>query len=63
LRLWSIVAHSPPTVKVRRVSSHVSDHVAEYYNNAFDEASAAGVIVNAPGDTPGIDFALSPVSE
>lgn len=45
------------------VQASVSDHVAEYYNNAFDEASAAGVRVDAPGDTPGIDFALSPVSE
>jgi hypothetical protein len=40
----------------------VSDHVAEYYDNAPDEASATEVTVNAPNDTPGIDFALSPVS-
>jgi hypothetical protein len=46
-----------------KVQATVSDHVAEYYNNAFDEASATAVTVNAPDDTPGIDFALSPVSE
>ena len=46
-----------------RVQATVSDHVAEYYNNALDEASATVVTVNAPNDTPGIDFALSPVSE
>jgi len=46
-----------------RVQTTVSDHVAEYYNNAPDEASATEVTVGAPGDTPGIDFALSPVFE
>jgi hypothetical protein len=46
-----------------KVQATVSDHVAEYYNNALDEASATEVTVNAPNDTPGIDFALSPVSE
>ena len=46
-----------------KVQASVSDHVAEYYNNAPDEASATEVTVNAPNDTPGIDFALSPVSE
>lgn len=45
-----------------RVQATVSDHVAEYYDNVPDEASATEVEVNAPGDTPGIDFALSRVS-
>ena len=46
-----------------KVQVTVSNHVAEYYNNAPDEASATEVTVNAPNNTPGIDFALSPVSE
>jgi hypothetical protein len=45
-----------------RVQATVSDHVAQYYNNAPDEASATEVRVNAPGDTPGIDFLLSRAS-
>ena len=45
-----------------KVQATVSDHVAEYYNNAPDQASAAEVGVNAPADTPGIDFLLSRVS-
>jgi photosystem II stability/assembly factor-like uncharacterized protein/tRNA A-37 threonylcarbamoyl transferase component Bud32 len=45
-----------------KVQATVSDHVAEYYNNAPDEASATEVGVNAPGDTSGIDFLLSRVS-
>ena len=43
-----------------RVQATVSDHVAEYYSNAPDEASATEVQVNVPGDTPDIDFALNP---
>jgi len=46
-----------------RVQAAVSDHVAEYYNNAPDEASATEVTVNAPNDAPDIDFALNPISE
>ena len=46
-----------------RVQATVSDHVAQYYSNAPDEASATEVTVSAPNDTPGIDFTLSPVSE
>jgi hypothetical protein len=46
-----------------KVQATVSDHVAQYYDNAPDEASATAVTVNAPNDTPGIDFALSPVTE
>ncbi|TEU14550.1 MAG: hypothetical protein E3J21_15520 [Anaerolineales bacterium] len=45
-----------------KVQATVSDHVPEYYDNAPEEASATEVIVNAPNDTPGIDFRLSPVS-
>jgi hypothetical protein len=45
-----------------RVQATVSDHAAEYYNDVPDEASATEVGVNAPGDTPGIDFTLSRVS-
>lgn len=45
-----------------RVQATVSGHVAEYYNDAPDEASATEVSVNAPGDTPGIDFLLSRAS-
>ena len=46
-----------------KVQATVSDHVAEYYDNAPDEASATEVRVNAPDDTPGIDFLLSRASE
>jgi hypothetical protein len=46
-----------------KVQVTVSDHVAQYYNDAPDEASAMEVRVNAPGDTPDIDFLLSRVSE
>jgi hypothetical protein len=46
-----------------KVQATLSDHVAQYYNNAPDAASATEVGVNAPGDTPGIDFHLSRISE
>ena len=46
-----------------KVQATVSDHVPQYYDNTPDEASATEVTVNAPSDTPGIDFALSPASE
>jgi hypothetical protein len=46
-----------------KIQATVSDHVPEYYDNAPDEASATEVTVNAPNDTPDIDFTLSPVSE
>jgi hypothetical protein len=46
-----------------KVQATVSGRLAEYYSDAPDEASATEVTVNAPNDTPGIDFALSPVSE
>ena len=46
-----------------KVQATVSDHIAQYYNSAPDEASATQVRVNAPGDTPGIDFLLGRVSE
>lgn len=45
-----------------KVQATLSDHVAEYYNSALNEASATEVGVNAPGDTPGIDFLLRRVS-
>jgi hypothetical protein len=44
------------------VQATVSGHAAEYYHDASDEASAAVVRVDAPGDTSGIDFSLSRVS-
>jgi hypothetical protein len=34
-----------------------------FYSRAADEASATEVTVNAPNDTPGIDFAFSPVAQ
>jgi hypothetical protein len=46
-----------------RVQAAVSDYVAQYYDNTPDEASATEVTVNARNDTPGVDFALSPVSD
>ena len=46
-----------------RVQATVSGHIAEYYNDVPDDASATEVEVNAPDDTPGVDFTLSPVSE
>jgi hypothetical protein len=46
-----------------KIQTTVSDHVPEYYDNAPDEGSATEVTVNAPNDTPSIDFTLSPVSE
>jgi hypothetical protein len=46
-----------------RVQVTASGHASQFYSYAADEASATEVIVNAPNDTPGIDFALSPVSE
>jgi len=42
-----------------RVQAAVSDHLAEYFDNASDESSAREVAVAAPGDTPNIDFSLS----
>jgi hypothetical protein len=46
-----------------KAQATVSGRLAEYYNDAPDEASATEVTVNAPNDTPGIDFTLSPVSQ
>jgi len=46
-----------------QVQATVSDHVTQYYDNTPDEASASEVTVNAPDDTSGVDFALSPASE
>lgn len=41
------------------VQAAVSGHVAVYYADALETASAVEVVVDAPGDTPGIDFSLS----
>jgi len=41
------------------VQATVSGHVAVYYADALEAASAVEVIVDAPGDTPGIDFSLN----
>ena len=46
-----------------RVQVTASGHVSQFYSDVADEALATEVIVNAPNDTPSIDFALSPVSE
>lgn len=46
-----------------KVQVTVSDHVAQYYNNAPDKASATEVKVNAPADVPGVDFRLSRASQ
>jgi hypothetical protein len=46
-----------------RVQATVSGHESQFYHSAADEASATAVTVNAPNDTPAIDFALGPVSE
>jgi hypothetical protein len=46
-----------------KVQATVSDHVAQFYINAPDEASATEVGVNAPADTPGVDFHLSRASQ
>jgi hypothetical protein len=46
-----------------KVQVTASGHVSQFYNHAPDEAAATEVTVNAPNDTHGIDFALSPVSE
>jgi hypothetical protein len=46
-----------------RVQVTASGHVSQFYSYVADEALATEVTVNAPNDTPGIDFALSPVSE
>jgi hypothetical protein len=46
-----------------RVQVTASGHVSQFYSDVADEALATEVTVNAPNDTPGIDFALSPVSE
>jgi hypothetical protein len=45
-----------------RLQVTASGHVSQFYSRAADEASATEVTVNAPNDTSGIDFALSPVS-
>lgn len=44
---------------VYRVQATISDHAAEYFNDSSEEASATGVQVNPPSDTPGIDFLLA----
>jgi hypothetical protein len=41
----------------------MSGYVSEYYDDVADRESATKVAVNAPNDTPGIDFTLNPVSE
>jgi len=46
-----------------RVQATVSGHESQFYHSAADEASATAVTVNAPNDTPDVDFALNPVSE
>jgi len=46
-----------------KVQATLSDYVAEFYNDAPDAASATEVGVNAPSDTPGVDFLLSRISE
>jgi hypothetical protein len=46
-----------------RVQATISDHIAEFYNNAHEQGSATVVTVNAPNDTPSIDFSLSPITE
>ena len=46
-----------------RVQAAMSDRAPEYYDNAPDEASATEVWVNAPGNTPGVDFALNRVAQ
>ncbi len=46
-----------------RVQATLSDYAAEFYNDAPDAASATEVSVNAPGDTAGINFLLSRISE
>jgi hypothetical protein len=56
-----IIAGLPPGLY--HVQATVSGHVAVYYNDALDAASAMQVQVDAPGDTPGIDFLLSRISD
>jgi len=46
-----------------KVQATVSGHKSQFYHSAADEASATVVTVNAPNDTPAVDFALSSVSE
>jgi hypothetical protein len=46
-----------------KIQATLSDYVAEFYSDAPDAASATEVGVNAPGDTPGIDFQLSRISQ
>jgi hypothetical protein len=46
-----------------RVQVTASGHASQFYSHAADEASATEVTINAPDDTPGIDFALSRASE
>ncbi len=41
----------------------VSGYASEYYDNVTDQGLAAQVTVNAPDNTPGIDFRLSRASE
>jgi hypothetical protein len=41
----------------------VSGYASEYYDNVTDQGLAAQVAVNAPDNTPGIDFHLSRVAE
>jgi hypothetical protein len=41
----------------------VSGYASEYYDNVTDQGLAAQVTVNAPDNTPGIDFRLSRISE
>jgi hypothetical protein len=48
---------------VYKVQAIASDHAPAYYNDSSEEASATEVRVNAPGDTPSIDFLLSLVAE
>ncbi len=46
-----------------KVQATVSGHIAAYYNDAPDEASAIEVAVNAFDDMSGIDFLLSRTSD
>jgi outer membrane biosynthesis protein TonB len=46
-----------------RVQVTASGHPSQFYSHAAEEVSATEVTVKAPNDTPGIDFALSPVSK
>jgi len=46
-----------------RIQVTASGHVSQFYSRAANKASAKAVTVNAPNDTPGIDFALIAVSK